>query len=116
VASLLPAGQATPGHHFRVIEDASGQTVGLIWFAAEEQGGQKIAYVYDIRIFPEARRKGHARRAFRALEGLVQELGLAGIGLHVFGHNAAAHALYVELGYRPTGINLFKALGPPLPN
>jgi predicted GNAT family acetyltransferase len=31
--------------------------------------------------------------------------------LHVFGHNTTAQALYAKLGYSPTNINLFKALG-----
>ena len=56
-------------------------------------------------------RKGHAARALRALEGEMRALGLSGIALHVFGQNAAAHALYVQLGYLPTNINMFKAIG-----
>jgi hypothetical protein len=33
------------------------------------------------------------------------------IGLHVFGDNLGAHALYAKLGYGVTGINMLKRLG-----
>jgi ribosomal protein S18 acetylase RimI-like enzyme len=37
-------------------------------------------------------------------------MGLAGIALHVFGHNQSARALYEKLGYAPTNLNLYKPL------
>ena len=59
---------------------------------------------------PAHRRQGHATKAFAALEQEVLALGLSGIGLHVFVHNSAAHALYVTLGYAATNITMFKVL------
>ncbi len=49
----------------------------------------------------------------------MRRLGLSGIALHVFGHNAAGRALYDQLGFRPTNISLFKpiaaeGLSPPM--
>jgi ribosomal protein S18 acetylase RimI-like enzyme len=41
----------------------------------------------------------------------VHQRGLAGIALHVFGHNAGAQVLYERLGFKATNINKFKALG-----
>jgi hypothetical protein len=38
------------------------------------------------------------------------QLVVCGVGLHVFGHNAGARALYEALGYQPTNINMFKPL------
>jgi hypothetical protein len=35
---------------------------------------------------------------------------LARIGLHVFGHNPGAQALYAQLGYGVTGLNMAKPL------
>lgn len=106
---LLPQGLATPDHHlFTLRESPSGVAVGMLWIAQQQHGAKRIAYVYDVSIRPEHRRKGHAGRAFRALEDEVRARGLAGIALHVFGHNHAAQALYARLGYRPTNINLFK--------
>ena len=53
-------------------------------------------------------RRGYATEAFAALEGEARSRGLAGIGLHVFGHNPGARALYEKLGYEATNINMFK--------
>lgn len=108
---LLPQGLATPGHHLYTLrEAATGTAVGRLWIAEQARGGGKVAYVYDVAIFPAHQRKGHATRAFEALESEVRALGLEGIALHVFGHNRGAQALYEKLGYRPTNIHMFKGI------
>jgi len=107
---LLPRGRRTPDHHLFTILDGQSVAVGTIWIAVQVRAGQRIAYVYDVGIRAEQRRKGHAAAAFGALESKVRELGLSGIALHVFGHNVAAQALYAKLGYAPTNINMFKPL------
>jgi ribosomal protein S18 acetylase RimI-like enzyme len=107
--SLLPRGLATPDNHLYEIKAAAeGPTVGFIWFAVVERHGVRSAFVYDVEVHAEHRRQGHAMRAFAALEPLVGALGLSSIGLHVFGHNPGARALYEKLGYRVTGINMVK--------
>lgn len=109
--ALLPQGLATPGHHLYTLRDeASGAPVGRIWIAEQQRAGSKVAYIYDVAIAPAHRRKGHAMRAFEAVEAEAARLGLEGIALHVFGHNAGAQALYLKLGYRPTNIQMFKDL------
>ena len=108
---LLPLGLATPDNHLFTVRDDADVSVGVVWVAAEDRADKRIAYLYQINIKPLHRRTGHAARALRALEGEMCTLGLSGIALHVFGHNAAAHALYVKLGYLPTNINMFKAIG-----
>lgn len=109
---LLPQGLATADNFLYEIRIApEGPALGVLWFAVQERAGKKIAYVYDVLVRPEHRNKGHATRAFLALEELAAALGLAGIGLHVFGHNTRAHALYVRLGYRATNISMFKEVG-----
>ena len=105
---LLPLGLASEGNHFFVILDSGAQTVGCLWFAVKTKFSLPIAYVFNVAVEPEHRRKGHARRAFEALEKEVAILGLHGVALHVFGHNTAARGLYAGLGYEPTNINLFK--------
>lgn len=107
---LLPQGLETPENRFFTIVDAQGAPVGTLWIAEQARGGARIAYVYDVGIHPERQREGHAHRAFVALEDEARRLGLAGIALHVFGHNIGARALYAKLGFEPTNLHLFKPL------
>ena len=107
---LLPEGLRTPNNYLYSVRDDQGQAVGTVWIAAKEQAGRRIAYIYDIEIRPEHRLRGHASRALAAAEDEARSLGLCGIGLHVFGHNIGARALYEKLGYQPTNINMFKPL------
>ena len=110
-AALLPQGLATPGQFFMQVHDAaSGERVGALWWAEADAGGRREAYVYSIEIDEGARRRGYARAAFVELERCAREHGAQQIGLHVFGHNAAARRLYDELGFEPTSITLRKVL------
>ena len=109
---LLPQGLASTGNHlFKILAD-SGEMVGDLWFAEAMKFGLSIAYVYNVEIAEQHRRKGYAHQALQALEREVGALGLHGVALHVFGHNHAARALYAKLGYEPTNINLFKHVPP----
>ena len=108
---LLPQGKNTENNYIYTVLSGDGQPVGILWIAAKDRAKKKIAFVYDILIWPEHRRRGHAFRAFQALELEAVRLGLAGVALHVFGHNHEAHALYTKLGYIATNISMFKPLG-----
>lgn len=109
--SLLPDGKDTKDNFLYSVLAEDGERVGMLWFSIKERAQASIAYVYNIEIDPAHRRKGHAQRALRALEEEVRRRGLAGIALHVFGHNTAAQALYAALGFRATNINMYKAVG-----
>ena len=107
----LPQGLESPDNHlFEIRAAGTGLTVGSIWFAVREEHGLRTAFVYDVEVRPEYRRQGYATAAFQALEPLVRDLGLTSIGLHVFGHNTGAQALYGKLGYEVTGVNMQKGL------
>lgn len=109
----LPDGLATPDNFlYEILAEDGGPTVGYLWLAVQARNGLRGAYVYDVVVLQAYRRQGHARRAFRALEARVAEIGLGSIGLHVFGHNPGAQALYRQLGYAVTGINMLKRLDP----
>ncbi|MBC8352065.1 MAG: GNAT family N-acetyltransferase [Planctomycetes bacterium] len=109
----LPQGLQTPNNHlFEIVSKENGTSVGVLWFAVVEQHGIKSAFVYDIEIEPQYRRKGFAEAACNALESRVRELGLTNIGLHVFGNNMGAQALYKKLGFRVTGLNMLKVVDP----
>jgi ribosomal protein S18 acetylase RimI-like enzyme len=108
---LLPQGTDTPDQYlFEIIGNDNQTTVGFIWFAVVLDKGVRLAFVYDLEIKASYRRQGYATQAFKAIEVLVSDLGLASIGLHVFGQNLAAQALYSRLGYGVTGINMLKKL------
>jgi ribosomal protein S18 acetylase RimI-like enzyme len=109
--ALLPQGLATPDQHlFEIRATEDGPPIGHLWFAVEQRLGTRSAFVFDLEILAPYRRRGHAERAFRALEAVAAGLQLSGIGLHVFVHNTAAQALYRKLGYQVTGLNMLKTL------
>ena len=108
---LLPDGPTTPNHYLYTLHDPSTHAhVGMLWFAVREQAGQRSAFIYDVFIDPEFRRQGYATQTLQALENQVRALGLATIGLHVFGHNHEARAMYEKLGYVPTNILMTRFL------
>jgi RimJ/RimL family protein N-acetyltransferase len=108
---LLPDGLASRDQYLFSIENkVSGEKVGMLWFAIQERGGKAGAFVYDIKIDEQFRRHGYGEQAFLALEEKVRALGCDTIGLHVFGHNYAARALYEKLGYVPINIMMLKKL------
>ncbi len=114
--SLLPQGLSTPGNFlFEIVGSEGGPVVGFVWIAIEDKYGAVSAYIYDIEIKPEYRRRGHALRALQALEPVAEAAGATDIGLNVFANNAGAQALYRKLGYVPTNFNMRKALGQGLP-
>jgi ribosomal protein S18 acetylase RimI-like enzyme len=106
---LLPQGPETPGHELWTIVDGEGAAVGVLWHAVTTQFGQPVEFVYDLRVRPDRRRRGHARRALAELARKARRKGVLGISLHVFGHNAGAIELYRTIGFEPTNLSLFKS-------
>ncbi|HET7793478.1 MAG TPA: GNAT family N-acetyltransferase [Rhizobacter sp.] len=110
-ARLLPQGQQTPEHFFYEIEDqALGEKVGYLWFAVIGPADARGGYVYNIRVRPEFRGRGHAKAALDLIEAVALDMGLDAIGLHVFSFNTNAQALYRSSGYGITGMNMLKPL------
>jgi GNAT superfamily N-acetyltransferase len=108
---LLPAGVATPDQYLYTIHDQrSGEDVGVLWFADQRIGLQRIAFVYEVQVFEQFRRRGYARAGMLALEEKVRELGIEKMALHVFGGNEGALALYLALGYQITDYNMAKSV------
>jgi RimJ/RimL family protein N-acetyltransferase len=111
---LLPQGLASPNNYLYTIQaqpvpGAPATAVGVLWLAAPDWK-PPLAFVFDFLIYEPYRRRGFAVQALRALEDNVRALGLDTIGLHVFGHNQAARALYEKAGYEVTDINMAKKL------
>ncbi len=121
IDALLPAGEKTKKHYLYAIEIKStcaadsvdissdyagiyadndaGITVGYLWFFAVEKEGRDIAFLMDIFVRSEYRRKGIARNALGLAEKLLAERGYGTIRLHVEDSNTAAKNLYVGSGY-----------------
>ncbi|MEO8310435.1 MAG: GNAT family N-acetyltransferase [Caldimonas sp.] len=109
--SLLPNGLATPDNRLlEILDEGDGAVVGFVWCAIQRKHGSCSAYVFDLEIKPEHRRKGHALRALKALELDAVKTGAGSIGLNVFANNLGAQALYRKLGYVPTNFNMRKPL------
>lgn len=93
---LLPDGLATAGQWLWTAYD-SDVPVGLLWIGAH----LPHAFVYDVQVFEEHRRRGHGRAIMRAGAARCRAAGRTGLGLNVFAPNTGARALYDQLGYRP---------------
>ena len=110
-AELLPDGTQTPGQYLlTLLDETTGQEIGMLWYGIREQAGVREAWIWDVNVAPPFRRQGYGRQAMAVLEQHVRERRLARISLHVFGHNAAARALYERMGYSPTNIVMSKTL------
>jgi ribosomal protein S18 acetylase RimI-like enzyme len=108
--ALLPKGIETPKQHLFSILNKEAEKVGIIWLAEIQSGAQRFAFIYDIRIYEQYRRKGFGTQAMLAVEEQAKSLGLNRIALHVFGHNKAAQELYEKIGYEITNINMSKKI------
>ena len=106
---LMPQGTDTPDHFLFDLHDVhAGLDVGVLWYALRDKPEGVSAFVYEVEIFADYRRRGHATQAFALLEQDASARGAASIQLHVFGHNHGARALYEELGFSPTNLMLRK--------
>jgi GNAT superfamily N-acetyltransferase len=107
-ADLLPEGRATAGHELRVMIDSDAESVGYAWWVPREQPFGRVAYIYDIAVHPEHRRKGYAQAALTQIEAYARERGMVGVELHVFGWNVGARQLYLRSGYVETNVTMLK--------
>jgi ribosomal protein S18 acetylase RimI-like enzyme len=107
---LLPEGNITPNHHLLNILTDEGKKVGEFWYHFDPENQKKIAYVYDISIFPEHQDQGYGSCAMLLFEEEAKKLGAKRLDLHVFGHNKVAWHLYHNMGYIVTDINMSKNL------
>ncbi len=105
----LPRGLETPGHTVNWVVDAkTGARVGHLWLFLAPDAPR--AYVYDILVLPEFRRRGYAEATLASAESIARAHGATRLELHVFGHNSGALALYEKLGFRTTHRMMAKPL------
>ncbi|HZO33245.1 MAG TPA: GNAT family N-acetyltransferase [Chloroflexota bacterium] len=97
-------------------QDAAGTTVGWLWVQTSSPSlPPDAAYLYQILVKREARRRGHGLAMLAALEQPLAERGVAEIYLHTENTNLPAQRLYERAGYElveqlPTQRHLRKRL------
>jgi GNAT superfamily N-acetyltransferase len=94
---LIPQGQDSPGMEF-FTGWLDSLPVGRLWLNVD----QPMAFVYDVEVFEDERRKGYGAGLMNAAAVWSRDHGHRAIGLNVFAHNTGARALYDRLGYRIT--------------
>ena len=110
-ADLLPQGVATPGHHLFTFMAVDGSaSLGMCWFEIKQTQGKTKAFIYDFYLEEAHRGKGLSRQVMDEVERRASTLGAVSIGLHVFGDNLAARALYEKCGFRYGDMQMIKDL------
>lgn len=106
-ARLLPDGLKTPDQYLYTARDAeSGEPRATIWLMLRPKAGRTEGFIYDIEVREQFRGQGYGRATMLAGIEKARELGADIVGLHVFGHNAPARALYRSLGFVETNISM----------
>ena len=82
--------------------------VGSVWFRLDP--GAREAYVFDITIAQEHRRRGLATVALEAVAAEARAAGCGVLALNVFADNEPARALYRKLGFEEAAIHMNKRL------
>ena len=105
--ALLPGGRDTAGHEIRAMVN-DGAKVGHAWWTIEEREVGRVAFIYDIAVDPDHRRRGYARLALAEIEAWARAHDCAGVMLHVFGYNTPARELYRSVGFEETNVMMLK--------
>ena len=101
----VPEGLETENTFFYTIRDEeSGERAGSLCLLLRRRARGMETYVFEIVIDEDKRRRGYGRATMIAVREWAKEHGTDSIGLHVFGHNAAARALYGSLGFGETDV------------
>ena len=91
-----------PDHRVLFAADEEGTLMGLIWLAKREPFyvyEEELAWIYNLHVAPEHRRRGVARRLLGEAEDWARLEGSRSIGLQVIDFNEPARRLYESLGY-----------------
>ncbi|MFF5055318.1 GNAT family N-acetyltransferase [Micromonospora sp. NPDC000663] len=111
---LLPAGAATEGTLLRLARVGDTE-VGWIWVTLPGAAGAtdtRRAWIHNIEVDPAHQGRGHARRMIQLMEDELARLGVAELGLNVFGTNTVAIGLYRSLGFEVTAQQMAKRIDP----
>lgn len=88
--------------------DQNDSPVGYLWCTPNIK--DQTIFISDFFILPQHRGKGYGLSALIAFEKTYLNTGYGEIRLRVAADNQMAERLYLRAGYRPTGINMRKAI------
>jgi GNAT superfamily N-acetyltransferase len=107
----FPDGPDSPVNELLCIDNGlEGDTelVGYLWHSIHKN--EPTAFIHDFYIHEAHRSKGFGRQAIYVLEKLVLSIGIKELKLRVAYYNPRALALYEEIGFTITGINMAKTI------
>jgi RimJ/RimL family protein N-acetyltransferase len=109
IHEMLPDGLSSKNNYlYSLVVSDEPAPVGALWILIRERNKQKEAFIADIVIFDDFRRKGYGAQALKALDETIKGMGIHRIRLQVFGHNLAARDLYEKSGYKMVNIYMEK--------
>ena len=101
----LPLGFRTLGHHFlRIVDAATAVHVGIVWLRLDN--ASRAAYLNNVTVSPEHRRKGYASAALEATAARAHAEGCTVLALNVFAPNTAAQRLYRKFGLEVVSMHM----------
>jgi mycothiol synthase len=109
ITASLSDGVHTDGKLLYVAE-VNGTAVGWVWLGLPRPGGPDVAWVHNIEIDRDHRRRGYGQALLLAAERELLTRGVRRVGLNVFGHNTEALRLYARLRYSVTAQQMVKDL------
>ena len=101
-AEIEPEMAAAPaaGDAFWTARDAQGVTVGWLWVQMVPRAQPtEAAFLYQISVRPEVRRRGYGTAMLAALEQTLARAGYRELRLNVWDTNEAGQRLYARAGY-----------------
>jgi len=105
----LPNGPQTEGHYLITISEMDqGNKVGMLWWALNQRGTQKIAFLADFFLFSDFHHKGYEAEALTLLQQETGKMGVERIELQVFAHNTEDLSTYRMNGFDEVSIYLGK--------
>jgi len=105
----LTQGAETPDHDLLCITEGD-EVIGYLWYKPNH--ATRSVFIYDFSILPPHQRQGHATQALVIFEAMLAKNGFEQIKLRVAADNTSAQNLYLKDGFRATGINMIRHIGP----
>ena len=107
--NLLPEGLDTSTQYL-LSAIYNNVEIGYVWLHIYDGKDQKKCFIYDINIKDAYRGQGLGTKTMRSIEEYCEDTDVETIGLHVFGHNKRAVALYNKMGFETTNYRMEKKL------